>query len=78
MDPLNEVPQLTPQEQAEQAIRPVYRELSDAQKGMVVLVKSEGITLYTTLCNLPSSREVSLAKTKLEEAVMWAVKAVTK
>jgi len=32
----------------------------------------------TSIENLPSSREFSLVKTKLEEAVMWFTKGLTK
>lgn len=40
-------------------------------------VKSTGQGFYDMLNALPPSREMSLAKTKLEEAVMWAIKGIT-
>lgn len=73
---------------------PVYRELSDEEKDLMAQVKSKASELYELFVKVqfpdgdmtPSSapkstnngREVSLAKTKLEEAVMWAVKGITK
>lgn len=41
-------------------------------------VKKAGNTLHAWLSELGDSRELSVAKTKLEEAVMWAVKHITK
>ena len=37
-------------------------------------VKDLGLEMYKLLDHIGSSRELSLAKTKVEEAVMWAVK----
>ena len=41
------------------------------------LVKSIGNTMIDALNAAGSNRELSLAKTKVEEAVMWAVKGIT-
>lgn len=41
-------------------------------------IKVMGQEFYDLLSTLPQSREVSLAKTKIEEAVMWATKGVTR
>jgi len=44
-------------------------------------IKDGGLAFHTLLTDLEStdgpSRELSLAKTKIEEAVMWAVKHIT-
>lgn len=68
----------TPLEEAELAIRPVYKELNEEQKSKITVIKSHGVTLHARIGELPQSRETALAKTKLEEAIMWAVKAITK
>lgn len=69
---------------------PVYRELSKEEKELIAKVKEKASELYElfVLVQFPadevvpingrSGREVALAKTKLEEAVMWAVKGITK
>jgi len=60
--------------------RQAYRELSPQEQAHVAQIKSQAESLYRTLVDTPNRydcREMSLAKTKLEEAVMWAVKAVT-
>lgn len=40
-------------------------------------VKSAGRDFFDLVSSMGSSREISLAKTKVEEAVMWAVKGIT-
>ena len=39
--------------------------------------KDDGLELHEFVDSLGQSRELSIAKTKIEEAVMWGVKAVT-
>jgi hypothetical protein len=51
--------------------------LSDAEKEQMRLIKDLGLEFITCVERLGSSRELSIAKTKIEEAVMWAVKHVT-
>jgi len=43
----------------------------------MVAIKGNAASLHGFLGILGNSRELSLAKTKLEECVMWAVKHVT-
>ena len=52
--------------------------LNDADKTAIQAVKDVGLLFHETVDKLGQSREVSLAKTKIEEAVMWAVKHITK
>jgi hypothetical protein len=59
-------------------MRNVYRELTDDEKAVVQQIKEEGEKLHQTISALSPSRELSIARTKIEEAVMWAVKHVTK
>lgn len=58
-------------------MRHTYRVLSDAEKANMQAIKDEGIKFHDLVSGLPSTRETSLAKTKIEEAVMWAVKSIT-
>jgi hypothetical protein len=41
-------------------------------------IKDIGLEFSDLLDTLEGSREISIAKTKIEEAVMWAVKSITK
>ena len=59
-------------------MRHQYRVLSDAEKEQMAAVKDMGQNFHDFVEGLGSSRELSLAKTKIEEAVMWAVKHVTR
>jgi hypothetical protein len=64
-----------------------YRVLSELEKDHMQQLKDLGLTFWN-LCDQiglhgapergPGSRELSLAKTKIEEAVMWAVKHITR
>ncbi len=58
-------------------MRHQYRELTSTEKINMLGVKDMGLTMYDYLETMGSSRELSLAKTKIEEAVMWAVKHIT-
>lgn len=58
-------------------MRHEYRTLSDAEKANMQAIKDIGLHFHDQLEMLGSSRELSLAKTKIEEAVMWAVKHLT-
>ncbi len=40
-------------------------------------IKDAGLAFHDQIAGLGSSREIPLAKTKVEEAVMWAVKHIT-
>lgn len=62
---------------ANNAVRHQYRVLSDFEKASMVEVKDRGAEFLKLVDSLGSSRETSLAKTKIEEAVMWAVKHIT-
>jgi hypothetical protein len=58
-------------------MRHEYRVLSDREKADMQAVKDLGKQLWDYLDSLTPSREVSLAKTKAEESVMWGVKHIT-
>ena len=60
-------------------VRSAYRELNAGEKQAMLDIKAVGQQFLTYIdTNLGSSRELSLAKTKIEEAVMWAVKHITR
>lgn len=58
-------------------MRHAYRVLSDAEKAQMARIKDDGLAFHQFIDSLGSSRELSIAKTKIEEAVMWAVKHIT-
>lgn len=58
--------------------RAQFRLLDDHEKAAVDDIKSKAEILARSIEDgTPESRERSLAMTKLEEAVMWAVKGIT-
>lgn len=59
------------------AMRHNYRVLSDEEKAAMVALKDKGKELLDLIGSAGSSRELSIARTKTEEAVMWAVKHIT-
>ena len=67
-------------------MRHQYRVLSDAERAQMQAIKDKGLELYTMLHHIGgtnpempylATRELSIAATKIEEAVMWGVKHVT-
>lgn len=59
-------------------VRHQYRVLSEAEKTGMTHIKDMGLGLIRAIeANVPEGREASLAKTRVEEAVMWAVKGLT-
>ena len=59
-------------------MRHEYPTLSDEEKSRMKQVKDLGLQFHNLLTDIGSSREISLAKTKLEEVVMWSVKHLTR
>jgi hypothetical protein len=62
---------------ANNAVRHTYRVLTDEEKAQMVALKDMGAAFIAKCNEIGKSRELSLAITKAEEAVMWAVKHVT-
>jgi len=59
-------------------MRHQYRVLNEREKAGMVRLKDFGLELLNAIDSIvPAGREASLAKTKVEEAVMWAVKGLT-
>lgn len=59
-------------------VRHQYRVLTDEEKADMLRLKDTGLEFIEKCKTLGSSRELSIAITKAEEAVMWAVKHITK
>lgn len=62
---------------ANNAVRHTYRVLSDEEKAQMVELKDLGAAFIAKCNEVGKSRELSIAVTNAEQAVMWAVKHVT-
>lgn len=58
-------------------MRHEYKVLSDLEKAHMKDVKDKGLEFINLIDHMGSNREYSIAKTKMEEAVMWAIKGLT-
>lgn len=58
-------------------VRHKYRVLSEDEKAQMLEIKDLGLNFIDKCNSYGKSRELSLAITKMEEAVMWAVKHIT-
>ena len=63
---------------ANNVVRHQYRVLSDAEKQQMLDLKDIGAAFIAKCQEIGQSRELSIAITNAEQAVMWAVKHVTK
>lgn len=68
---------------ANNVFRQKYRDLPEKEKAEVSNIKNDAALLWELIDDITSShpdaaREAAIAKTKLEECVMWAVKGITK
>lgn len=63
---------------ANNAVRHTYRVLSEEEKAQMVALKDLGAAFIAKCQEIGGSRELSLAITNAEQAVMWAVKHVTR
>ncbi|MFT4098442.1 MAG: hypothetical protein QM651_15095 [Rhodoblastus sp.] len=59
-------------------LRHQYRVLTDEEKAAMQAIKDEGADFLRLIQSRGASRELSIAATKIEEAVMWAVKHITR
>ncbi len=59
-------------------MRHQYRVLDELEKAQMQAIKDKGLELHELIESIGQSRELSLAKTKTEEAVMWAVKHIAR
>jgi hypothetical protein len=59
-------------------MRHEYRVLTEPEKIVMKQIKDLGLTFLRTIdLGVPKGCEASLAKTKVQEAVMWAIKGLT-
>ena len=72
-----EVQSTSDQRTVNNTMRHAYRVLSDEEKAQMSAIKDAGLAFHDLIAGVGNSRELSLAKTKVEEAVMWAVKHIT-
>ena len=59
-------------------VRHEYRVLSDLEKAYMKEIKDIGLDFISHCKTIGDSREMSIAITRAEEAVMWAVKHITR
>jgi hypothetical protein len=59
-------------------MRHQYRPLASTDLRDMERVKDMGLAFWIVLDKLGDSRELSLAKSRIEEAVMWATKHITR
>lgn len=59
-------------------MRHEYKVLNEVDKKYMLKAKDAGLAFHDLCESIGQSRELSIAKTKIEEAVMWAVKHITK
>jgi hypothetical protein len=59
-------------------MRHEYRVLTEDEKSNITMMKDVGLIFILNCDHIGVSRELSIAKTKMEEAVMWAVKHITR
>lgn len=68
----------SPQRIDNNVMRHAYRVLNEDEKAKMQALKDKGLEFWNLLDSIGPGREIALAKTKLEEAVMWGVKELTK
>lgn len=73
----NQVDSTSDDRTANNAVRHKYRVLNDEEKAQMQRLKDMGAAFLNECEAIGNSREMSIAKTKMEEAVMWSVKHVT-
>ena len=74
---MSHVPSTSDERIINNVMRHGYRVLNDEEKATMQKLKDDGLAFWNVLDGIGASRELSLAKTKIEEAVMWAVQHVT-
>ena len=59
-------------------MRHAYRVLTEEEKNQMEEIKDIGLSFFQMVGELGHTRETQLAQDRIEEAVMWAVKHITK
>lgn len=65
-------------DQLNNRMRHEHRLLSEIEKEQILIIKDMGLDMHEYIAELGTARELSIAKTKIEEAVMWVVKHITR
>jgi hypothetical protein len=76
-DAIKQVSSTSDERTVNNTMRHQYKVLNDDEKAQMLTVKDQGLQFHAYCQSLGKSRELSLAQTKIEEAVMWAVKHIT-
>ena len=77
-DPEHYVDSASDERTVNNTMRHQYRVLTEQEKEYMVAIKDNGDNFLAAInAMVPLGREASIAKTKIEEAVMWAVKGLT-
>lgn len=71
------IPSTSDQRTSNNTVRHQYRTLSEEEKTKMLTIKDKGLELIEYIDDNVPGREGALAKTRIEEAVMWAVKGIT-
>ena len=74
---MNTVDSTSDERTVNNVMRHQYRVLSDDEKVQMQEIKDRGLELWEFIDSLGDSRELSIAKTHIEEVVMWSVKHIT-
>lgn len=72
------IPSTSDERTINNVMRHEYKVLNEVEKKYMLKAKDAGLAFHELCDSIGQSRELSLAKTKIEEAVMWAVKHITK
>jgi hypothetical protein len=62
---------------ANNVMRHAMRALTAEETQQMRAIKTKGLEFYELLVSIGDSRDISIAKTHIEEAVMWGVRHVT-
>lgn len=84
--PINTMSSTSDERTANNVMRHEYRVLDDGEKHQMQAIKDAGAAFVMLLSCIggtapgerQATRELSLAQTRIEEAVMWAVKRITR
>lgn len=76
-DPLPMILSTSDDRTVNNVMRHEYKILDDIQKAQMQKVKDDALAFWELIDSIGSSRELSLAKTKIEESVFWSIKHIT-
>ena len=76
-DDRNRIPSTSDGRTQNNVMRHEYKLLSEDEKEKITCIKDKGLDFFQYLESLGSSRELSIAKTHIEDAVMRAVRHIT-